>query len=104
MEQRVPRYHSIDKKTVARNLREFGEKNFHSMKEFAFALGTTPGSLYSGYLNSRRIPGPAMLLNLVRLGCDIHWLLTGETIDNIIREEKTHRAAVGAEYLSFPGR
>jgi len=67
-----------DKKDVARKLRAFGEQHYGTMKDFAAALGMNPVTLHSGYLNSRSLPGPALLVKLMRLGCDIHWLLAGD--------------------------
>jgi hypothetical protein len=67
-----------DKKEVATKLRAFGSQRFGTMKEFAAALDMNPVTLHSGYLNSRSLPGPAMLVKLMHLGCDIHWLLAGD--------------------------
>jgi transcriptional regulator with XRE-family HTH domain len=68
-----------DKKEVARKLRAFGVQKYGTIKEFAAALGMNPVTLQSGYLNSRSLPGAGMLAKLMYLGCDIHWLLAGET-------------------------
>lgn len=67
-----------DKKEVARKLRAFGMQRFGTIKSFAAALGMNPVTLHSGYLNSRSLPGAGMLVKLMRLGCDIHWLLSDE--------------------------
>ena len=67
-----------DKKEVAKKLRAFGAERFGTMKDFAAALGMNPVTLHSGYLNSRSFPGPVLLVKLMRLGCDIHWLLAGD--------------------------
>ncbi|HLP17662.1 MAG TPA: helix-turn-helix transcriptional regulator [Bacteroidota bacterium] len=68
-----------DKKEVARKLRAFGLQKFGTIKEFAAALGMNPVTLHSGYLNSRSLPGAGMLLKLMELGCDLHWLLANDT-------------------------
>jgi hypothetical protein len=67
-----------DKKEVAKKMRSFGASRFGTMKEFAEALGMNPVTLHSGYLNSRSLPGPVLLVKLMHLGCDIHWLLAGD--------------------------
>ncbi len=67
-----------DKKEVAKKMRAFGAAHFGTMKDFAAALGMNPVTLHSGYLNSRSLPGPALLVKLMHLGCDIGWLLTGD--------------------------
>lgn len=64
-----------DKKEVARKLRAFGMQKYGTIKEFAAALGMNPVTLQSGYLNSRSLPGAGLLVKLMRLGCDIYWLL-----------------------------
>ena len=66
----------LNKKEVAQNLRLFGYKRFGTMKKFAEALDMNPSTLYSGYLNGRSLPGPALLVKLIDLGCNINWLLT----------------------------
>lgn len=70
----------LNKKEIANNLRLFGYKRYSSMKKFADALDMNPSTLYSGYLNGRSIPGPVLLVKLMKLGCDMHWLLTGENL------------------------
>jgi len=67
---------NLNKKEVAQNLRLFGYKKFGTMKKFAEALEMNPSTLYSGYLNARSLPGPALLVKLIDLGCNINWLLT----------------------------
>ena len=68
-----------DKKEVAKKLRAFGAHRFGTMKNFAAALDMNPVTLHSGYLNSRSLPGPMLLVKLIHLGCDIHWLLAGDS-------------------------
>jgi hypothetical protein len=67
-----------NKKEVARKLRIFGLEKFGSIKGFAAALGMNPVTLHSGYLNSRSLPGAGLLVKLMYLGCDIHWLLSDD--------------------------
>ncbi len=66
----------LNKKEVSQNLRLFGYKRYGTMKNFAEALDMNPSTLYSGYLNGRSLPGPALLVKLIDLGCNINWLLT----------------------------
>ena len=58
-------------------LREFGEKNFTSMTDFATALSMLPQTLNS-YLSGASGIGSKMQEKLRELGCDIEWLMTGE--------------------------
>ena len=68
----------LNKKEVSQNLRLFGYKRYGTMKNFAEALDMNPSTLYSGYLNGRSLPGPALLVKLIDLGCNINWLLPAE--------------------------
>ncbi|MGE5314931.1 MAG: hypothetical protein ACM3Q4_09580 [Acidobacteriota bacterium] len=78
---------------MARKLRAFGIAKYGSIKDFAAALGMNPVTLQSGYLNSRSLPGAGLLLKLMHLGCDIHWLLAGENRSPArwVEQERTRR-------------
>ena len=63
--------------SLGSKIKEFGEKKFSSMKEFAEALGIKREQLYP-YFNGKVLPGSEFLLKLKNLGCDINWLLSDD--------------------------
>lgn len=68
----------IDKIAVGKRLKEFGSSKFKNMKEFAEYLGFSPGTFQTTYLKGRSLPGAKIIGKLVKIGCDINWLLHGE--------------------------
>lgn len=67
-----------EKKDVGRRLRQFADNNFNSIAEFAKQLGMQRQQLY-GYFSGDTYPGGEILIKLGKLGCDLNWLLIGET-------------------------
>jgi len=67
---------------IGERLRQFGESRFETMAEFARALGISPQNL-NAYLSGRRLPGNKMERKLKELGCDIVWLLHGESREEL---------------------
>lgn len=68
-------------------LREFAEKHFDSMADFARALDMPPQQIYD-YLSGKSKPGALILMKLSELGCDINWLLTGKGRDSTEVQKK----------------
>lgn len=68
----------MTKEQIGQNLREFAEKNFSRLKDLADNLDMKESSLQT-YLKGDSFPGAKILQKLDDLGCDIKWLLTGET-------------------------
>jgi transcriptional regulator with XRE-family HTH domain len=66
---------------IGARLRKFGNR-FKTMAEFARRLEMSPENL-NLYLNGDRIPGNRTQEKLRALGCDLTWLMTGETIEEI---------------------
>ncbi len=66
-----------EKKIIGERLREFGRKKYGSISALARALGYKENSLTS-YLQGKAAPGPKLLRALEDLGCNTHYLLTGE--------------------------
>ncbi|MBW7888064.1 MAG: hypothetical protein H3C35_06850 [Bacteroidetes bacterium] len=62
---------------IGERLKLFAEKNFGSVAELERALGKGRNSL-SQYIGDRSTPGGQLLLELLKLGCDINWLLSGD--------------------------
>ena len=59
---------------IGSKLRVFAENNFGSVSKLAELLGMKPPSFYK-YLNDESVPGGEILAKLVKLGCDVNWLL-----------------------------
>ncbi|HEX3075144.1 MAG TPA: S24 family peptidase [Ignavibacteriales bacterium] len=55
------------------------QSGFEKKKDFAEALSMTYEQLYE-YLIDKRKPGADILAKLSKLGCDINWLLTNQTV------------------------
>lgn len=72
---------------IAQRLREFGKKKFTSMSEFAKAVGMKPSS-FNVYLSGNARPGPILHERLRELGCDIEWLMTGESSSSFLVKEQ----------------
>lgn len=75
------------KRVVGERLRKFGENNFENLNVFARKLGIEPGNLHSAYLKGRSLPGADLLFKLLKLGCDIAWLLNPDTIETDLPKE-----------------
>ena len=79
---------------IGERLREFGLQKFGKIKIFAEQLGIEPSSLQSTYLKGRSVPGSPMLIKLLKMGCDLNWLLNVDTEGNsfILRENSEYYA------------
>ena len=88
---------------IGARLRNFGESKFPSMAAFSRALQIKPQQLYD-YFNGKSKPGNKMQSRLRDLGCDIGWLITGETKDetqkrwNALVEEEKKKQLTDDEY------
>jgi len=71
-----------EKDAIAARLRGWGLEKFGSLKAFAEALGMSQESL-SQYVNGKSLPGNKVQGRLRLLNCDIVWLMTGETQEEI---------------------
>ncbi len=75
----------IESITVGGRLRQWGIGKYGSVKKFASVLGIVSEGL-SPYLNDKRIPGNKMQARLRNLGCDVHWLMFGDTKEDVQKE------------------
>ncbi len=66
------------KQEISKRLRYFAHMRFGSLKELAAHLGVTSSTL-SQYTTGKSIPGNTMQSRLRDIGCDIEWLMTGES-------------------------
>ena len=81
--------------SIGTRLRNFGDKNFPSLKEFAKALDVSPQHLQP-YLNDIYAPGTPLLIKLRSVGCDINWLLMGD-IEGMVSEPEIEYGAKVSE-------
>ncbi|GAB1351061.1 hypothetical protein MASR1M107_32760 [Ignavibacteriales bacterium] len=66
------------KKEIADRLRYFAHMKFGSLKLLAKELGVTSSTL-SQYATGKSIPGNTMQNRLREIGCDVEWLMTGNS-------------------------
>lgn len=62
---------------IGERMRIFARKKFGTLKKLAESMKISPQQLQQ-YISGKREPGSRMLLKLLRLGCDINWLLGGK--------------------------
>lgn len=63
-------------KGVGNRIRVFAKKKYGTLKKLAEAMQISPQQLQQ-YLSGKREPGARILSKLLRLGCDLNWLLGG---------------------------
>lgn len=66
------------KKEIADRLRYYAHMKFGSLKLLARQLGVTSSTL-SQYATGKSIPGNTMQNRLREIGCDVEWLMTGNS-------------------------
>ncbi len=87
-------------KGIAGRLKKWGNDNYSSIDDFANAIGTTKGTLYSSYLNGKHMPGSPMLIKLAKHGCNLNWLLAtneDETTEWAVNEPKAEYNSLEAQ-------
>ncbi|MCX7797433.1 MAG: helix-turn-helix domain-containing protein [Melioribacter sp.] len=62
---------------IGERLRLFAKKKFGTLKKLAEAMDISPQQLQQ-YISGKREPGSKILIKLLKLGCDINWLLGGK--------------------------
>ena len=70
----------IDKIAVGRRLEEWFFKTFKNLKEGSDAMGIASSNLKTQYFSGKSLPGAEIIGKLLKLKCDIYWLLFGEII------------------------
>lgn len=73
---------------IGLRLRQFGEREYGTMTEFARRLEITPQQL-NAYLTGKRIPGNRMKRKLEALKCNMTWLLIGKYPNEFLAEIKS---------------
>ncbi len=67
---------------ISNRLRVFAKRKYGTLKRLADAMDISPQQLQQ-YVGAKREPGAKMLSKLLKIGCDINWLLGGsETIES----------------------
>jgi len=61
---------------IGHRVRAFAKRKYGTLKRLAESMDISPQQLQQ-YISGKREPGSKILLKLLRLGCDINWLLGG---------------------------
>ncbi len=61
---------------IGERIRLFAKRKYGTLKKLADAMKISPQQLQQ-YISGNREPGTRILVKLLRLGCDINWLLGG---------------------------
>ena len=61
---------------IGERIRIFAKRKYGTLKSLADAMEISPQQLQQ-YISGRREPGSRILVKLLRLGCDVNWLLGG---------------------------
>ena len=61
---------------IGGRIRIFAKRKYGTLKKLASAMEISPQQLQQ-YITGKREPGSRILIKLLRLGCDINWLLSG---------------------------
>ena len=62
---------------IGERVRLFAKQKYGTLKKLAEAMEISPQQLQQ-YISGKREPGSKILIKLLRLGCDINWLLGGK--------------------------
>lgn len=62
---------------IGERIRIFAKRKYGTLKKLAEAMKISPQQLQQ-YTSGKREPGSKILTRLLRLGCDINWLLGGQ--------------------------
>jgi transcriptional regulator with XRE-family HTH domain len=67
---------------IGERIRLFAKRKYGTLKKLADSMEISPQQLQQ-YISGKREPGSKILIKLLRLGCDINWLLGGrESIES----------------------
>jgi len=61
---------------IGERIRLFAKRKFKTLKKLAEQMDISPQQLQQ-YISGKREPGSKILIKLLKLGCDINWLLGG---------------------------
>lgn len=84
---------------IGGRIRIFAKRKYGTLKKLANAMNISPQQLQQ-YISGKREPGSRILIKLLKLGCDINWLLSGTEslesfkIDKLEREFRKFQDAL----------
>ncbi len=69
-------------KGIGERIRVFAKRKYGTLKKLSEEMGISPQQLQQ-YISGKREPGSRVLARLLKLGCDINWILGGaESFEN----------------------
>lgn len=75
---------------IGGRIRLFAKRKYGTLKKLAEAMGISPQQLHQ-YISGKREPGSRILIKLLKLGCDINWLLSGSESLESFKIDKLER-------------
>ncbi len=81
---------------IGGRIRLFAKRKYGTLKKLAGAMDISPQQLHQ-YISGKREPGSRILLKLLKLGCDINWLLSGSESIESFKIEKLERELVNLQ-------
>lgn len=85
---------------IGGRIRLFAKRKYGTLKKLAEAMGISPQQLHQ-YISGKREPGSKILLKLLKLGCDINWLLSGsESMESFKIDKLEHELSKLQESLT----
>ncbi len=75
---------------IGGRIRFFAKRKYGTLKKLAEAMEISPQQLHQ-YISGKREPGSKILLKLLKLGCDINWLLSGSESLESFKIDKLER-------------
>lgn len=90
-----------EKKAVGIRIKEFAEQKFTSQKELATALGMVPQTLQQ-YTSGKSKLNSEVMKKLADLGADINYILTGNLLQDKIKEDVIKEIKTNTMGYDFP--
>lgn len=88
---------------IGERIRIFAKRKYGTLKNLAEAMEISPQQLQQ-YISGKREPGSKILAKLLRLGCDINWLLGGsesmESYKIYLLETELRKLKTGLDQIS----
>ena len=75
---------------IGGRIRHFAKHKYGTLKKLAEAMEISPQQLHQ-YISGKREPGSRILVKLLKLGCDINWLLSGSESMESFKIDKLER-------------
>ncbi len=75
---------------IGGRIRLFAKRKYGTLKKLAETMNISPQQLHQ-YISGKREPGSRILMKLLKLGCDINWLLSGSESMESFKIDKLER-------------